>query len=174
MTNQQTATSPASGRLRSTRLRAHPRCAVCSPANPASLGQDFALQPDGSVESVFAATAPFEGYSGLLHGGIAAALMDGAMTNCLFAHGVQALTAELTVRYREPITIPGNITTRATLTQTHGRLYLLRAELASRGASQSHRARKIYRNHESLHQHAVPELPAGALSTPGPGNTSRA
>ena len=133
MTNQQTAPLPASGRLRSTRLRAHPHCAVCSPANPSGLGQNFVLQPDGSVESAFAASAPFEGYSGLLHGGIAAALLDGAMTNCLFAHGVQALTAELTVRYREPVAVPGNITTRATLTESHGRLYLLRAELRQEG-----------------------------------------
>jgi acyl-coenzyme A thioesterase PaaI-like protein len=93
------------------------------------LGQEFVLQPNGSVEGVFAASAPLEGYSGLLHGGIAAAFLDGAMTNCLFAHGVQALTAELTVRYREPVAVPGKITTHATLTESHGRLYLLRAEL---------------------------------------------
>ena len=74
------------------------------------------LQPDGSVEGVFAARAPLEGYSGLLHGGVAAAFLDGAMTNCLFAHGVRALTAELTVRYREPVAVPGKITTHATLT----------------------------------------------------------
>jgi hypothetical protein len=37
------------------------------------LGQEFVLQPDGSVEGVFAAGAPLEGYSGLLHGGFAAA-----------------------------------------------------------------------------------------------------
>jgi acyl-coenzyme A thioesterase PaaI-like protein len=91
------------------------------------------LQPDGSVEGIFAASTPFEGYSGLLHGGIAAAFLDGAMTNCLFAHGIQALTAELTVRYREPIAVPGKITTHARLTESHGRLYLLRAELRQLG-----------------------------------------
>ena len=133
MANQQTARSPASGRLRSTRRRAHPHCAVCSCASPTGLGQEFVLQPDGSVEGVFAASAPLEGYSGLLHGGIAAAFLDGAMTNCLFAHGVQALTAELTVRYREPVAVPGKITTHATLTESHGRLYLLRAELRQGG-----------------------------------------
>jgi acyl-coenzyme A thioesterase PaaI-like protein len=93
------------------------------------------LQPDGSVESVFAASAPLEGYSGLLHGGIAAAFLDGAMTNGLLAHGIQALTAELTVRYLEPVPVPGNIITRASLTESHGRLFLLRAELRQGGVS---------------------------------------
>jgi acyl-coenzyme A thioesterase PaaI-like protein len=91
------------------------------------------LQPDGSVQGVFAARAPFEGYSGLLHGGIAAAFLDGAMTNCLFAHGIEALTAELAVRYREPVAVPGEIVTHATLTESHGRLHLLRAELRQEG-----------------------------------------
>jgi len=133
MKNQQTPRPPASGRLRTTRSRAHPRCVVCSCASPSGLGQDFLLQPDGSVEGVFAASTPLEGYSGLLHGGIAAAFLDGAMTNCLFAHGIQALTAELTVRYQEPVDVPGNITTRASLTESHGRLFLLRAELRQGG-----------------------------------------
>jgi acyl-coenzyme A thioesterase PaaI-like protein len=91
------------------------------------------LQPDGSVKGVFVASVPFEGYSGLLHGGIAAAFLDGAMTNCLFAHGIEALTAELRVRYREPVAVPGEIVTRATLTESHGRLFLLRAELHQQG-----------------------------------------
>lgn len=111
------------------RLRAHPRCVVCSTANPVGLGQDFALQPDGSVEGIFAASDLFEGYSGLLHGGVTAALLDGAMTNCLFARGVRALTAELTVRYRRPVALAGRIAVRAWLTESHGRLQLLRAEL---------------------------------------------
>ena len=59
------------------------------------MAQEFVLQPDGSVRGVFFASAPLEGYTGLLHGGIAAAFLDGAMTNCLFAHGIEALTAEL-------------------------------------------------------------------------------
>lgn len=165
MNNEQTAPSPATSRLRSNRLRAHPRCAVCCPASPTGLGQDFVLQPDGCVESVFAASAPFEGYSGLLHGGIAAALIDGAMTNCLFAHGVQALTAELTVRYREPIALPGSVTTRATLTQSHGRLHVLRAELRQAGRVKATALGKFIETKLSR------ELPAGAAPAPGPGDT---
>ena len=100
------------------RTRAHPRCVVCSHTHPMGLGQEFVLQPDGSVESTFAGSEVFEGYSGLLHGGVTAALLDGAMTNCLFAHGVEGLTAELTVRYRDPVTACGTMTARACLAES--------------------------------------------------------
>lgn len=117
------------GRLKATRVRAHPRCIVCSAANPMGLVQEFALQPDGSVASTFAGGTVFEGYSGLLHGGVTAALLDGAMTNCLFAHGIEALTAELNVRYRQPVSATARIFVRGWLMESHGRLHLLGAEL---------------------------------------------
>jgi acyl-coenzyme A thioesterase PaaI-like protein len=137
-----------SERLKATRVRVHPRCVVCSPANPMGLGQEFALQPDGSVESTFAGSEMFEGYAGLLHGGVTAALLDGAMTNCLFAHGVQALTAELTVRYREPISVRGKMTTHAWLTESHGQLHLLRAELRQDERVKATALGKFVENHE--------------------------
>jgi acyl-coenzyme A thioesterase PaaI-like protein len=116
-------------RLKATRVRVHPHCVVCSGANPMGLAQEFATQPDGSVASTFAGSSVFEGYSGLLHGGVTAALLDGAMTNCLFAHGIEALTAELHVRYRQPVSATARIIVRGWLMKSHGRLHLLGAEL---------------------------------------------
>jgi len=141
------STATDSESLKATRVRVHPRCVVCSPANPMGLGQEFVLQPDGTVESTFVGSEIFEGYSGLMHGGVTAALLDGAMTNCLFAQGVQAVTAELTVRYREPVAVPGKITTRACLTESHDRLYLLRAELRQDGRVKATARGKFIGNH---------------------------
>ncbi len=134
--------------VKAIRVRAHPRCVVCSPAHPTGLGQTYALQPDGSVESTFAGSEVFEGYSGLLHGGVTAALLDGAMTNCLFAHGVEALTAELTVRYRDSVAAGVPMTTRACLVESHGRLHLLRAELRQEGRVKATARGKFLEPHE--------------------------
>ena len=41
----------------------------------------------------------------MLHGGITSALLDGAMTHCLFARGIIAVTGEMTVRFRHPIAL---------------------------------------------------------------------
>ncbi len=137
-----------SKRLKAIRNRVHPRCVVCSPANPMGLAQEFVLQPDGSVESTFAGSEMFEGYPGLLHGGVIATLLDGAMTNCLFAQGMQALTAELTVRYREPVAVDGGMTICARLTESRGPLHLLRAELRQDGQVKATALGKFVETHD--------------------------
>ena len=119
--------------LAALRTVAHPRCVVCSPAHPLGLQLEFAVQPDGSVEGHFGASELFEGYPGRLHGGVTAALLDGAMTHCLFAHGCRAVTAELTVRYREPVATGRSLTVRAWLMERHGPLWMVGAEIQQAG-----------------------------------------
>lgn len=148
MMKPSTTATPELNRGENLRARVHPRCIVCSPANLLGLHQEYALQPDGSVEGVLAGSAVLEGYSGLLHGGVTAALLDGAMANCLFARGVRALTAELTVRYLEPINVPGEMTTRAHLTESHRPLHLLRAELRQDGRVKATALGKFIEHHE--------------------------
>ena len=100
--------------LRETRAQAHSNCAVCSPTNSRSLCLKFAASDDGGVQARFNCDKAFEGYTGMLHGGVIASLLDGAMTNCMFAHCTPATTAELNVRFRHPAVIsrlaplPGN------------------------------------------------------------------
>ena len=93
------------------------------------LGLDFTLQSDGSIEGAFAGGKVYEGYPGLLHGGVVAALLDGTMTNCLFAKGKQAVTAELHVRYRHPVALQSQVTVRAWVVRARPPLQLLAAEL---------------------------------------------
>ncbi len=46
-----------------------------------------------------------QGYVGLLQGGVTAALLDSAMVNCLRINGSEAYTAEMCVRYLQPIPV---------------------------------------------------------------------
>lgn len=66
---------------------------------------------------------------GLLHGGVIASLLDGTMTNCLFAHGCAAMTGELNVCYREPVVIGEEMRIRAWITRSLSPLFMLAAEL---------------------------------------------
>ena len=97
------------------------------------LNLEFTLTKDGAVEGVFTASQMLQGYDGLVHGGIIASMLDGAMTNCLFAHGKEALTAELVVRYRKPVLINEKITLRAWIEQSTSHLYCMRSELSQNG-----------------------------------------
>jgi len=111
----------------------HPHCVVCGAANPRGLQVDFRPTADGGVEAHFDCATIFEGYSHRIHGGVAAALLDGAMTNCLFAHGHVAVTVELAVRYRHPVMTGHRATVRAWICESSHRLHRMRAELAQDG-----------------------------------------
>ncbi len=121
---------PSAEHLKSLCQENHSWCVVCGDANPLGLKVRFTLQPDGSVEGRFAGGHVFQSYDGVLHGGMIAALLDGAMTNCMFAHGHRAVTGELIVRYRKTVEAGEPVVMRAWLEQSNLGLYQLRAELS--------------------------------------------
>lgn len=115
--------------LRELRRQNHPRCVVCSTRDGKGLGLDFHLGREGRIEAFFPCGDLFEGYPAVLHGGVICALMDGAMTNCLFAHGHEAVTAELSVRFRHPVVTGVGAMVRAWITSARRPLYELMAEV---------------------------------------------
>jgi acyl-coenzyme A thioesterase PaaI-like protein len=65
----------------------------------------------------------------MLHGGVIASLLNGAMTNCMFAYGIPAITAELNVRFRHPVAIGKTAVVRAWIERSSRSLHVLRAEV---------------------------------------------
>lgn len=124
---------PNGATLDAMRREHHPACVVCGHGADAGLGLDFHLADDGSVESDFDCVARLQGYPDRLHGGIVCALLDSAMTHCLFAHGLAAVTAELKVRFREPALLGVPAVVRARITQQSPPLFRLSAEVLQRG-----------------------------------------
>ena len=123
----------ARGKMTRAESRAHANCVVCGPTNPRGLGLDFDISTDGGVEAHFDCDRSFEGYDNVLHGGVVASLLDGAMTHCLFARGRPAMTAELTVRFRHPVAIGRSATVRAWITRDDPPLYVLKARVTQDG-----------------------------------------
>jgi uncharacterized protein (TIGR00369 family) len=116
-------------RLSELRSRGHEHCIVCAPSHPLGLQVNYRIGADGVVHAEFPCDRAFQGYPGQLHGGVIAALLDGAMTNCLFAHGIEAVTAELKIRFLRPL-LPDRIAeVNAHLARAYRRLYVLEAEL---------------------------------------------
>lgn len=77
-------------------------CFVCSPHNPTGLHLQF-RQEDGVIRTEFVPGTWHEGWQGVVHGGILAAVLDEAMAYALFFRGVKGVTAKMEVRYRAPI-----------------------------------------------------------------------
>lgn len=113
--------------------RLHRGCVACGPENAMGLRLKFRRQPGGAVEGAAFCAKVLTGYDGLLHGGVAALMLDSAMTNCLFAAGVTALTGELAVKYRAPVKIGRAVALKAWIEKDHDPLFLVRSELSQDG-----------------------------------------
>ena len=115
------------------RTALHPNCVVCSPDKPRGLALQFASAADDTVVAEFELDETVEGYVGWPHGGITTSILDGAMTNWLFAHGLTCVTAELKVRFRHPVLLdqPGRVT--ASLQRATHPLYVLEAHIVQNG-----------------------------------------
>ncbi len=111
------------------RSRAHPECVVCSSRNVSGLRLKFVPRADGSLQAEFDCPDYLQGYPDVLHGGMISSLLDGAMTNCLFALGCEGVTAELAVRFRHPVATGRRATVRAWVHQSMAPLYVLKSEL---------------------------------------------
>ena len=110
----------------------HAGCLLCGAENPWSLRLAFEPDGNGGVSTALEPDERLQGYDGMLHGGVAAALLDAAMTHCLFHRGVRAVTADLRVRYPQPVPMGSRIGLRAWVMESHAPLYRLKAELADR------------------------------------------
>jgi uncharacterized protein (TIGR00369 family) len=111
----------------------HAHCLLCGHRNPWSLKLHFAPRPNGAVSACITVDRRLQGYEGIVHGGVIAALLDAAMTNCLFRHGVKAVTADLHVRFVESIPVGTGLDICAWIVRSMPRLHLVRSELAFGG-----------------------------------------
>jgi uncharacterized protein (TIGR00369 family) len=143
-----TSADSTQARLKTVRTHTHPYCVVCSQSNPLGLGLQFSVHGDGSVSASFLGHFALEGFEGCLHGGMIASLLDGAMTNCLFAHGHIAMTAELKVRYRKPVFIGQEMIIRAWIRRSQSPLHLLEAELKQEGCAKAIASAKFFESNE--------------------------
>ena len=107
----------------------HSQCLFCGDLNPRSMNLSFQAEGIGTVKTKFQAGAELQGYDGIIHGGVIAALLDAAMTHCLFHQGIQAITGDLHVRFVRPVAYTASLEIRAWLQLSHPPLHQLRAEI---------------------------------------------
>ncbi|WP_153110878.1 PaaI family thioesterase [Propionivibrio limicola] len=111
--------------------KSHDSCMVCGLNQ--SLGLQFRPSGENAVAATIQASSQWQGYAGVVHGGMVSTLLDAAMTHCLFQQGVEAMTASLKVRFFEPVPCTEQLEITATLTRQRRHVYFLNAELTSAG-----------------------------------------
>lgn len=104
-------------------------CFACGPENPHGLRlAHFHFEGNWYVVG-FTPQHHHQGWQGLTHGGIVATLLDEVSTRMLGDQGEDAVTAEMTVRYHQPLPTGEPVQARAHLLQKRKRLALTEAEL---------------------------------------------
>jgi acyl-coenzyme A thioesterase PaaI-like protein len=78
-------------------------CFVCGQDNPAGLKIAFEQREGGELEATWIPGSAWEGFRGIVHGGVVSTVLDGAMSKAVAVSGTEALTAELRIRFRLPV-----------------------------------------------------------------------
>ena len=92
--------------------RQHRRCFACGGENLSGLRLRFMPAGNDEVECEFVASSKFQGYRGVVQGGVVATLLDSAMTNVLLQRGIAARTAEMRIRFRHPVPVEKKMVVR--------------------------------------------------------------
>ena len=105
-------------------------CFGCGCNNPIGLKLAFVKEGD-TVKTEYTPDKAYQGWPGLLHGGILACLLDEAMSHAAYTTGNTCVTASITIRQRQPIRLetPLFVTARITrhsrkLIETEGKVCL--------------------------------------------------
>lgn len=123
--------APTNAALNALHDREHSTCFACgTPDSGHGLNLHFHLASNTrGVAAEWRPPAWAIGYAGTVHGGLIATVLDSAMVHALFARGICAQTARLTIRYRHPVLTAAPCEITAQLLDRRGSMLQLEAAL---------------------------------------------
>lgn len=104
-------------------------CFGCGSLNAGGLHLHFYAQPDGGVWAPVTPSQSFEGYGGMVHGGIISTMLDEIMAWSLYRHQIWAVTATMSTRFRKPVEVGVPVRLVGTLLEDRGRVLQVRGEV---------------------------------------------
>lgn len=82
------------------------QCFVCGENNPHGLKIKFQVdRQKQTIQTLFTVDSIYQGWDGIVHGGILATLLDEAMANLVYELGLNGIAASLEVRFKKPAPI---------------------------------------------------------------------
>ena len=105
-------------------------CFGCGSLNPGGLHlQFFECAGEEGVWAPFTPTEAFEGYGGMIHGGIISTLLDEIMAWSLYRKQIWAVTATMSTRFRKPVEVGVPVRAVGRPVKDRGRIVEVRGEL---------------------------------------------
>jgi len=104
-------------------------CFACGKANPMGLHLNFTEEGDEYV-SYFTPRIEHQGWKGVVHGGLLGTVLDEVMVRRAHSSGMDAVTGELTVRYKKPTPVGRRLRFAARIESVEGRVIHMTANVA--------------------------------------------
>src|ERR1017187_5006910 len=106
-------------------------CFVCGPDQPHGLKLKFTSAQTGTSETEWTPTSQWQGFEGIVHGGIVSTVLDEAMSKALASTQTLPLTAELRVRFRPHVETAQTYVLRGWITERRKRMINAEAALTT-------------------------------------------
>jgi uncharacterized protein (TIGR00369 family) len=103
-------------------------CFICGKQNPIGLKAQFSFG-QGKASSELKLLKEYQGWSGFIHGGIISALLDEACVYAGNSLGYDTVTAELKVRFKNPLQLEEKIIVEAWANPVKSKLIKAKAKI---------------------------------------------
>lgn len=98
-------------------------CFICGQDNV--IGLNLSFHSDGEVtRAKWLPDRRHEGYKGIVHGGLLAAVLDEVMIKAALAKDIRCVTASMEVRYKAPAEVGDELSFEGRMTEQKGRMIL--------------------------------------------------
>jgi len=111
----------------------HEHCMLCGTQALLGLHLNFYSTGDQQVWARAKSTIHQQGYQGILHGGFLSALLDSGMCQALFHNNIEAVTADMNIRYLHEVPVKSDILIKGKIVSSRLPLYNLEGELYVNG-----------------------------------------
>ena len=113
------------------KLETNENCFVCGKNNANGLRLSFEIDKEKqTLKTTFVASPTFQGWDGIVHGGILSTLLDEAMAKLVYELGYEAVTATLEIKFRKPAFILEPIRVYGEVTEVSKRLIRAKAYIS--------------------------------------------
>ena len=113
------------------KLETNGNCFVCGENNPNGLRLSFEIDKEKqTLKTTFVASPTFQGWDGIVHGGILGTLLDEAMAKLVYELGYQAVTASIEIKFKKPAPILEPLLVYGEVTEVSRRLIRAKARIA--------------------------------------------
>lgn len=113
----------------------NPLCVVCGHQNPHGLHLTFRVDEKGVIAE-WIPGKNWESFQGVIHGGVVSTVLDEAMSKAIIAHGLEAFTVDLHVRFKQKLRTGETVSARGWVVQQQKRRITAEASICNRSGDE--------------------------------------